>query len=233
MARIISPLQDEKKSNALGQALLSFARSAVRPIQRFLTPQYASARFISPTPTPTMTPMPTPTPTPTPTMTPTSTMMPTITPYPTPSLNRGQTAWGNELEGVATPSGVAAGVARAIGFNEASLNRYPAPNITEREETYGPAGINIRAHPQITRAQAESPEFAKNFMVNRLVAAKKLFPDNIEKQILYYNVPGNAYLDAKNISYQAAWYLQNALRTMGRTPSGEYLPVLRRYGFFT
>ena len=175
-------------------------------------------------------PMPTSTPIPTPTSVPPA---PTVTPYPTPMLSPNQIAWGNQLEQAATPSGVLANLSKSIGFNESSLNPYPAPNITAREETYGPAGINIRAHPNITRAQAEDPQFAKNFMVKRLIAANSLFPENIERQILYYNVPGNAYKNPNDIPYEAAWYLQNALRTLKRIPSPEYLPILQKYGFFT
>jgi len=191
------------------------------------------------TPTPTSTPMPTPTPT------------PGVTPYPTPALNQGQQNWGKELVGAAQAAGVKVPeIAQAIGFNEASLIPERSSNVTEFEDTHGPAGINILPNAQgplmaaelgkrgipVTRdnmiALAQDRAFAKQFMANRMAHAQELFPDSIDRQILYYNVPKNAYIQPNQLSYQAAWYLQNAMRTLNRVPSEEYLPILQKYGFF-
>jgi len=228
----VSPIPG-RTQGALGQAMNSFAEakklqagSLLRSMANWFSGGKVSQQNQLPIPSPT------PTYAPTPTMTPTQAPVPTVTPYPTPMLSPNQIAWGNELEQASTPSGVLSGLSKSIGFNESSLNPYPTPNITAKEQTYGPAGINILAHPNITQAQAEDPQFAKNFMVKRLMDANSFFPGNVERQILYYNVPGNAYKDPNDIPYEAAWYLQNALRTMKKIPSAEYLPVLQKYGFF-
>lgn len=170
------------------------------------------------TPTPTfVSPLPQNTPTPTPSPT------PRITPYPTPSLSSDQKDFAKFM---GPP------LNQAISYNEGSLSANPPPNINPYEETYGPAGINVRAHPQYNQQRAENPQEAKTFLANRLDTAKKIFPDNIEKQILYYNVPANAYKDPNKLSKDAVWYLQNALKYLGQVPSEEYLPILQKHGFF-
>lgn len=226
MTPTISPIPGRQQS-ALGQAIENFAETKRKQIQQalknFNTNSTYRATFITPTPTPKM---PVVTPTPTPPIAP-------VTPYPTPNLSPSQISFGNQLQVAAQGAGLKTPqIASAIGFNEGSLNPEAPPNINQWEETYGPVGINIRAHPQITRQQAEDAQFYKNFLVNKIAAAQKIFPGSMERQILYYNVPRNAYLDPNELSYQAAWYLQNALRFMGKTPSPEYLPILRKYGFF-
>ncbi len=242
MTPTVSPVPGRQQS-ALGQAVESFAenkrKQIAQAIKNFNPNDVLSSTykvsFITPTPTPatpqkhmmvkTMMPITTPPPVPAISQGP--------TPYPTPNLSPNQISWGNQLQASAQAAGIQTPqVAQAIGFNEGSLNPSAPPNINPSEETYGPVGINIRAHPEITRQQAEDPGFAKNFLVNRIAAAQKIFPNNMERQILYYNVPGNAYLNPGDLSYQAAWYLQNALKFMGKTPSPEYLPVLQKYGFF-
>jgi hypothetical protein len=196
---------------------------------------------------------PIPTPTPTVISVPSSSPSPTqgVTPYPTPRLNESQEEWGNELIQAAKNVGVKVPeIAKAIGFNEASLIPERSSNVTEKEDTHGPAGINILPNAQgplmiaelkkrgipETRdnmiALAQDREFAKQFMVNRMSAAQQKFPDSIERQILYYNVPRNAYIEPQEIPYQAAWYLMNAMKTLEKIPSEEYLPVLQKYGFF-
>ena len=197
-------------------------------------------------PSPTNIPQVTPTtmmPTTTSTM-PTATPTPDsgVTPYPTPRLSQGQTTFAQTLVDAGKQAGLTnPDLTAAIAFNEASLRINPAPNITEKEETYGPAGINIRAHPEITREQAENPSFAKQFLVNRLKAAQRIFPNDVERQILFYNVPGNVLRareeggglrPAEELSYEAAWYLQNALKYLNKVPSPEYLSILQNYGFF-
>jgi hypothetical protein len=227
MTPIVSPLPGKQQS-ALGQAIENFAESKRKQIQKaiknFNTNSTYKVSFITPTPTPKKSvaiPSPTPSRIPSPTL------------YPTPSLTSNQISFGNQLQASAQAVGIKTPqLASAIGFNESSLNTNPTPNITNVERTFGPAGINLLAHPQITQQQAEDVGFAKNFLINRIASAQKIFPNNIERQILYYNVPRNAYLNPNDLSYQAAWYLQNALRFMGKTPSSEYLPILQKYGFF-
>ena len=254
----VSPVPGRQQS-ALGQAVGNFmeakrlqikpmVRGAIRnivnqfPSQVQATtpsrPDYKSI-FSSPTPTPTMTPSPTPT--------------PGITPYPMPTYSKIQQSHKTRVKSDAGLLGINPDVFVGISNNESSMKPTTTPNINQNEESYGPFQINFKIRQKdgtvvtlknrdgLTREDAQDYNKAKVWAANQLKRAEGYFPNSVDRQILYYNIPGNVFRTreegggirpAEEISYDAAWYLANALRSAGKTPSPEYLPILQKYGFF-
>lgn len=140
-----------------------------------------------------------------------------------------QLKYAQQVRSDAQKYGANPDVLEAIANNESSLRPTTTPNINARETSYGPFQINLKAHPEITKEQASDYNFAVKWASDRINNAARIFPDSIEQQILYYNVPGNAYADPSEVSYQGAWYLANALKHIGIQPSEEYLPMLQKY----
>jgi len=87
----------------------------------------------------------------------------------------------------AEETGVPASLISAVIKQESGFNTN-ASNINDKETSYGLGQINLKAHPEITKEQATNPEFAIDFVANRLKGM-------IDKYGLYegvqaYNTPG-------------------------------------------
>jgi murein DD-endopeptidase MepM/ murein hydrolase activator NlpD len=83
--------------------------------------------------------------------------------------------------------GVSPSILSSLLKTESSFNP-SAARVTPKESSYGMAQININAHPEVTREQAQDPAFAISFAAKRLKGM-------IDKYGLYegiqaYNTPG-------------------------------------------
>ena len=85
-------------------------------------------------------------------------------------------------------TGVPAALISAVIKNESGFNHKAANDKTSREKSYGLGQINLLAHPQITRAQAEDPVFAIDFVADRLKGMIDKY--GVYEGVQAYNTPG-------------------------------------------
>lgn len=101
--------------------------------------------------------------------------------------------------------GVPVSILTALLGHESGYNP-KAKNINSKETSYGLGQINLKAHPNVTRAQAENPDFAVNFAAEKLAGMIQKY--GLYEGIQAYNTPG-AIGSAQLIQY-ANRILKNA-----------------------
>lgn len=122
--------------------------------------------------------------------------------------------------------GVPVSILSALFGRESGYNP-KAKNINKRETSYGLAQINLLAHPNVTRQQAEDPNFAIDFAAKRLASMIQKY--GLYEGIQAYNTPGaigSAQLVeyANNILKRAGYGSQVAspkgLKNLGKATGG-------------
>ena len=89
------------------------------------------------------------------------------------------------------------------------------PNIVGSSGDWGLAQINPASNPKITKEQAFNPEFAVDYMTNRLANALKMHGD-INTAIASYNLGDSGVLDPRN-SKAKQNYVDNVARNLTST----------------
>ena len=87
----------------------------------------------------------------------------------------------------ASEAGVSPSILSSLLKTESGFNPM-ASRISPKESSFGLAQINLNAHPEVTRQQAQDPAFAISFAAKRLGAMVKKY--GVYEGIQAYNTPG-------------------------------------------
>lgn len=93
----------------------------------------------------------------------------------------------SQVESVAKAMGIPASLLAAQIKQESGWNPQ-ASNINDKETSFGLGQINLKAHPEITKAQATNPIFAIGFVADRL--KRMIDKYGVYEGIQAYNTPG-------------------------------------------